>query len=485
MRRGTVIFPWSWRNGRNAAKILPVLAVLALLGCAGKKSQVELIRERGAIQVVTLAGPMTYQRNEQEVERGLEYELLRLFARSLGVGIKLSLAGGREEVAGLLAAGKADLAAAGLTRTFRPGDPLSYGPGFQWVTRQVVYRYGYIRPSTLADIPPHKLHIARHALSPEDLERLRFHYPDLELVLHDDKDSLDLLEMIEYGKILYGVAGSNEVAYSRISLPELRVAFDLTRPEPLGWAVRRTPGDDSLLREIRQFHDRIRDQGQLAGLLEEVYAFADTFNYVEARSFIDRYNEVLPELKPYFESAAAEFGFDWRLLAAVSYQESHWKKAARSPTGVRGLMMLTLQTARQVGISDRLDPVLSVHGGARYLTTLVEKIPERIPEPDRIWFALASYNVGYGHLEDARILTEKNGGNPDSWADVKKALPLLSEYRWHSQTKHGHARGSEPVKFVENIRRYNAMLMHLTYSESKPELAPRLPEHVMISSPVL
>ena len=458
---------------------------MLLVGCAEKKSHLELIRERGAIQVVTRVGPTTYQRNAQEAERGLEYELVRLFAGRLGVDFKLKLADGREEIVDLLATGQADFAAAGLTRTFKPEDPLSYGPGFQWVTRQVVYRYGYIRPSSLADIPPHKLHIARHALSPEDLERLRIYYPDLELVVHDDKDSFDLLEMVEYGKILYGVAGSNEVAYSRISLPELRVAFDLTRPEPLGWAVRRAPGDDSLIREIRQFHDRIRARGQLSGLLEQVYAFADTFDYVEARSLIDRYNEVLPELKPYFESAAAEFGFDWRLLAAISYQESHWKKAARSPTGVRGLMMLTLKTARQVGISDRLDPVLSIHGGARYLTTLVQKIPERIPDPDRTWFALASYNVGFGHLEDARKLTEKNGGDPDSWADVKQTLPLLSEYRWYSQTTHGQARGSEPVKFVENIRRYNAMLMHLTYAESKPEPAPRLPEHVMISSPVL
>lgn len=485
MRRGTGIFPWSWRSGCNAAKLFSVFIVVALLGCAEKKSQVELIRERGAIHVVTQAGPMTYQRNEQEVERGLEYELLRLFAGWLGVDIKLSLAGGREEITGLLASGKADLAAAGLTRTFKPGDPLDYGPGFQWVTRQVVYRYGYIRPSSLADISPHKLHITRNALSPEDLKRLRFSYPGLELVMHDDKDSFDLLEMVEYGKILYGVAGSNEVAYARISLPELREAFDLTHPEPLGWAVRRTPGDDSLLGEIRQFHDRIRDRGQLAGLLEQVYAFADTFDYVEARSLIDRYNETLPELKPYFESAADEFGFDWRLLAAVSYQESHWKKSARSPTGVRGLMMLTLKTARQVGISDRLDPVLSIHGGARYLTTLVNKIPERIPDPDRTWFALASYNVGFGHLEDARVLTEKNGGDPDSWADVKKYLPLLADSKWYSQTTHGYARGGEPVKFVENIRRYYAMLMHLTYAESKPELAPYLPKHVMISSPVL
>ena len=502
MSRTTAIFPWCWRSGRSAANIFPVLILLALpacillSGCAEKKSQLELIQERSAIHVVTQDGPTTYQRNG-EAARGLEYELVRLFAGWLGVDVKLTLADSREEIIDRLAGGQADFAAAGLARTFNPEDPLSYGPGFQWATRQVVYRHGYIRPSSLGDISPNKLHVARHALLPEDLGRLRVHHPDLELVVHDDKNSFELLEMVEYGKILYCVAGSNEVVHARISLPELRVAFDLTHPEPLGWAVRRSPNDDSLIRKIRQFHDRIRGTGQLAGLLEQAYAFAHRFDYVEARSFIDRYNEALPELKPYFESAANEFDMDWRLLAAVSYQESHWKKSARSPTGVRGLMMLTLETAQQVGISDRLDPVLSIHGGARYLTTLVNKIPERIPEPDRTWFALASYNVGFGHLEDARVLTEKNGGDPDSWVDVKKTLPLLSQHKWYSQTRHGHARGGEPVKFVENIRKYTAMLVHLTYAEAKPAPAtvvpeapavpeiPRLPEHVISSSPVL
>ena len=491
MNRIMTIFLWSWRKEVSNVKYLPGLLVLTLSaclvlpGCAENKSHLELIRERGVIQVVTRTGPMTYQRNDAGVERGLEYELTGLFAEWLGVDFNLILADSREEIADLLSAGQADLAAAGLTRTFKPGDPLAYGPGFEWVTRQVVYRYGYIRPSSVADISPHKLHIAHQALPREEIERLRISYPDLELVVHDDKDSFDLLEMVEYGKILYGVARSNEVTYARIALPELRAAFDLTHPEPLGWAVKRSPDDDSLIKAITQFHDHIRSEDKLAGLLEQIYAFADAFDYVEARRFIDRYNDVLPEYQPYFESAGNEFGFDWRLLAAVSYQESHWKKSARSPTGVRGLMMLTLQTAKQVGITDRLDPVLSIHGGARYLTTLVDKIPERIPEPHRTWFALASYNVGFGHLEDARILTEKNGGNPDSWADVKQTLPLLSQRAWYLKTKHGQARGSEPVTFVENIRKYYAMLMHLTYAESLPEPSPPVSEQEIISSRAL
>ena len=491
MSRTTAISPWFWRKVVNAVQRAAILTGLVLpaflltLGCAEKRSQIEMIRDTGMVHVVTRSGPTTYQRNNEEGERGLEYELVRLFAGWLGVDFKLTLADSRQEITDLLVSGQADVAAAGLTRPLAPGDPLAFGPGFQWVTRQVVYRHGYIRTSSLAEIAPHRLHVTPNALTREELDQLQTFYPDLVLVMHEDKDDLELLEMIEYGEILYAVAWSNEVAYSRISLPELRVAFDLSEPEPLGWAVRQSAQDDSLIRAIRQFHDHVRSKGKLANLIEQMYVFADKFDYVEARSFIDRYNDRLQELKPYFMNAANEFGFDWRLLAAVSYQESHWKNSARSPTGVRGLMMLTRQTAQQMGISDRLDPVLSVYGGAKYLTILVDKIPDRIPDPDRTWFALASYNVGFGHLEDARVLTEKAGGDSDSWVDVKKALPLLSEHKWYSQTRYGHARGHEPVKFVENIRKYYAMLMHLTREETMAEADPQPAQDNVINFPVL
>ena len=454
-----------------------------MLGCAEKKTQLERIREQGEIRFVIKPGTAEYERNAWQEERGLQYELIKSFAAWLDVDAKLTTAEDSGQITDLLLTGQADIAASGLTRTLQPGDPLAYGPGFHWVTRQVVYRYGYIRPDSPADIAPHRLHFAKGSLTPDEIDRLRDRYPDLVLVERLDKDTHDLLEMVEDGTVVYAVAWSNEVAYSRISLPDLRVAFDLSQPEPLGWAVRRSLNDDSLIRAIREFQEDIRSNGQLAALIEQVYAFADSFDYVEARSFIDRYQARLPELRPYFMNAATEFGFDWRLLAAISYQESHWKKTARSPTGVRGLMMLTKQTAQQVGIIDRLDPVLSIYGGAKYLTTLVDKIPDRIQEPDRTWFALASYNVGFGHLEDARVITQKNGNDPDQWADVKKHLPLLTEHKWYSQTRFGHARGHEPVTFVENIRRFYAILMHLTYADNTAQPAPQTSEHLVIYSP--
>ncbi|MDZ7736481.1 MAG: membrane-bound lytic murein transglycosylase MltF [Gammaproteobacteria bacterium] len=226
---------------------------------------------------------------------------------------------------------------------------------------------------------------------------------------------------------------------------------------------------------------KLQRDGDLERLLGRYYAHVRQYNYVDAQTFLTRIAERLPEYRPYFRAAADEQGFDWRLLAAVSYQESHWDPQALSPTGVRGMMMLTQDTAARVGIDDRTDPVQSIHGGARYLREVVDKIPERIPWPDRLWFALAAYNIGYGHLEDARILTEGQGGDPDSWEDVRERLPLLSQRQWYEQTRLGYARGYEPVSFVRNVRRYYEVLVWL--DEQRNMARPAMPPQIV--SPVL
>ena len=159
-----------------------------------------------------------------------------------------------------------------------------------------------------------------------------------------------------------------------------------------------------------------------------------------------------------FVEAAQRYQLDWRLLAAMSYQESYWNPRAVSPTGVRGIMMLTEATARQLGVPDRMDVRQSVHGGGAYLRTLIDRLPADIPEPDRTWMALASYNVGYNHLEDARILTQKQGADPNKWNDLKERLPLLAKAAWYTKTKHGYARGYEPVQLVNRIRTYYEVL---------------------------
>lgn len=203
----------------------------------------------------------------------------------------------------------------------------------------------------------------------------------------------------------------------------------------------------------------------MARLEEKYLGHVGTFDYVDTRTFLRAIDSTLPDIKPLFEKYAASM--DWRLLAAISYQESHWNPQATSPTGVRGMMMLTRNTADSLDVNDRLDPEQSIRGGSEYLQRMMEKVPDTIPDDERIWFALAAYNMGYAHMLDVRKLTAKQGGNPDSWADVKLRLPMLSQKRYYAQTTYGYARGHEAYNYVENIRKYQISLVGYLQEQDK------------------
>ncbi len=201
-----------------------------------------------------------------------------------------------------------------------------------------------------------------------------------------------------------------------------------------------------------EFFGNLKQSGSLASLEEKYIGHVGTFDYVDTRAFLRALDTRLPKWMPLFQKYSEEF--DWRLIAALAYQESHWNPSAKSPTGVRGMMMLTLPTARSVDVTNRLNPEQSVRGGVEYLRRMMERIPDSIPDHEKIWFALASYNVGYGHMMDARRLTKLQGGSPDAWADVKDRLPQLRQKKYFAQTRYGYARGDEALSYVENIRRY-------------------------------
>ena len=180
-----------------------------------------------------------------------------------------------------------------------------------------------------------------------------------------------------------------------------------------------------------------------------------------------RVSSRLPDYQEMFQEVAQKYGLEWQLLAAIAYQESHWDHKATSPTGVRGLMMLTLPTAKEMGVKNRLDPRQSLDGGTRYFLQTKSRIPDDISEPDRTWFAMAGYNIGLGHLEDARVLTERAGRNPHLWNDVKEFLPLLQQKKYYSTVKYGYARGYEPVSYVRNVRHFRTILNWHTLDEKR------------------
>lgn len=444
------------RRRSNHHILLLLLLSLLLSACGVGKNELDRVKSEGQLVVLTRNSGTTYYEGPYG-PTGLEYDLAKGFADELGVELKMVVENNVSEVLEQLQDYDADFAAAGLTATRNRQAWARFTPPYQHITQQLVYRLGGNRPESLEKLNG-TLEITSRSSHEEQLRKLKYQYPDLTWQVNKDVESEELLTMVSEEQLDYTVADSNEVAINQRYYPELRVAFNITEPEPLAWAFPRMQ-DDSLFRAASDYITRIKQNGELAKLIDRYYGHLTKFDYVSTVIYMQHIETLLPKYRKLFEHAAKEFNLDWRLLAATAYQESHWDPDAVSPTGVRGLMMLTKETAREIGVDKRTDPAQSIRGGALYLSQLMEKFPPRIQEPDRSWLALAAYNVGYGHLEDARIITQKRGGNPDIWKDVRENLPLLRKRNWYRNTRHGYARGHEPVIYVENIRRYFDLLV--------------------------
>jgi membrane-bound lytic murein transglycosylase F len=445
-----------------------MIRVLALLfiavfaaSCAKPPAKtLPTVRQSHELVVVTYNNPGTYFVNGNNEYAGLEYDLVKLFAEQLGpdVKVKFLVVDGVDEVIPALLKGKAHFAAAGLGVSHTRSHLVRFGPVYQHVQPQVVVnREKTESPKKLSDLVGKTLEVSTGSSAAERLSELLLQLPGLhwDEIHHAGAD--ELMEKVADGELDATIANSHLVAMVQNYYPNLTVGFDFGLPEDLAWAFPKN-GEEWLYQDAQAFFAKIQKDGTLRNLLDRYYGHTERLNTMDVTNFLVRARTVLPDFLTSFKLAQEISTLDWRLLAALSYQESHWDTYSTSPTNVRGIMMLTEDTADKMGVSNRLDPKQSIPAGARYLQLMKDNIPERIPEPDRTWLALAAYNVGIAHLEDARVLAQKLKLNPDSWADVKKALPLLNKAEHYSSLKYGFARGGAAVIFVESIRTYYQIL---------------------------
>ncbi|MCU1719587.1 membrane-bound lytic murein transglycosylase MltF [Pseudomonas sp. 5P_3.1_Bac2] len=457
------MFAQSVFRTRCAGWLSAIGILLLLSGCAEetKPSTLERIQAEGTLRVITRNSPATYF-EDRNGETGFEYELVKRFAEDLGLKLEIQTADSLDDLFSSLK--KPDgpvLAAAGLVSTPGRSQSALFSDEYLQVTPQVIYRNGQRRPTGPEDLIGKRILVLKGSSHAEQLAALKLQYPELNYEESAAVEVVDLLRMVDEGQIDITLVDSNELAMNQVYFPNVRVGFDIGEAQKLAWAV--APGEDhSLLDEVNAFLKRAKDNGSLQRLKDRYYGHVDVLGYVGAYTFAQHLQQRLPRYEKFFRDAAQAHKIDWRLLAAIGYQESLWQPGATSKTGVRGLMMLTLRTAQAMGVSNRLDPKQSIVGGAKYIVYMKEQLPESIQEPDRTWFALAAYNVGSGHLEDARKLTKAEGLNPDKWLDVQKILPRLAQKQWFSKTRYGYARGGEPVHFVRNIRRYYDILTWVT-----------------------
>jgi len=449
------------RAGRPA--LLVLLLLPTLFSCSlFEHNKLRSIKSAGELVVLTRTSPTTYY-DTPEGPAGFEYDLVKSFADYLGVKVRIIVADKFSDIIPRLANGDADMAAAGITVTDARSKLVMFGPPYQEIREQVVYRLGTQRPASGKDLVGRQIEVQSGTSYVDRLNELKQQYTDLKWI-ETDKDTEELLQQVWEGLLELSIADSNIVAVNRQYFPELQVAFSFPQPESLAWAFPLSE-DKSLYNAAVKFLEKSRESGELAQLIDRYYGPASHSNFINLSVFKVRVRSRLPQYQLMYEKAGESYNLDWRLLAAVGYQESYWDPTATSPTGVRGIMMLTQETADQVGIGDRLDAAQSIDGGTRYLQSLIERMPTGITEPDRTWMALAAYNIGINHLEDARIITQKQGKDPNKWNDVKKYLPLLAEKAWYKKTKYGFARGLEPVLFVNGVRTYYDVLVKLDEEE--------------------
>jgi membrane-bound lytic murein transglycosylase F len=433
-----------------------------------RMSDLERVINRGELVMLTLPGATTYF-EDGHGKNGFEYLLAKEFADSLGVDLvvrpKLTLPSLLYSIGGP----QGDFAAANLVITPKRKKSYIFSVPYDQVIQQLIYKAGNTRPKTLSELNDELVIIAGSSHS-EQLHNLRKKIPDLKWSEEKDAEMGEMIRKVHSGEIAYTVADSLAYVANRHIYSNARSAFDISPPQPIAWAFP-NHSDGSLLAAANDFLEDYTNSGQLASLKQQLFAHTENFSAGGSKHLGKLVAERLPEFESDFRAAADKFGVDWHLIAAIAYQESHWNPKARSPTGVRGLMMLTLETAKEMNVSNRLDPLQSLEGGVAYFLKLKARLPKRIIDPDRTLFALAAYNVGFGHLEDARVLTARHGKNPDLWADVREHLPLLSKKKYYSTLKYGYARGNEPVIYVDNIRYYKSYLqLHTMTQQNDSEI---------------
>ncbi|MFM1570622.1 MAG: membrane-bound lytic murein transglycosylase MltF [Porticoccaceae bacterium] len=467
------------RRIRNRAVLVVLaLAIIFYFSSSQQITDLERVQEKGELVMLTVPGSTTYFEDGRG-RNGFDYLVAKAFAESLGVELRVQSKLSLRNLLAAVGGPQGDFAAANLVRTEKRSQSLRFSDPYLEVTQQLLYRRGTPKPKSLSDIDGELVVITSSSHS-EQLKRLSVDIPEFSWREQDQIEMGDLIRMVHAGEIDYTVVDSIAYLVNRHIYPNAGLAMDISTPQMVSWAFP-SHEDGSLLNAANEFLTNYTSSGQMERLKEQLLAQSNNFSVADSKRLGQLVAKRLPTYELLFRQTAAKNDLNWHLLAAVAYQESHWDPKAKSPTGVRGLMMLTLDTAKEMGVSNRLDGNQSIKGGAAYLAKLRARLPDRITEPDRTLLALGAYNVGFGHLEDARILTQRGGKNPDLWKDVRQYLPLLSKKQFYSTLKHGYARGAEPVLYVDNIQYYRNYLelysLHLkdlpsektTDSESQPE----------------
>jgi membrane-bound lytic murein transglycosylase F len=455
-----------------------LLSLLILVGCIQQtqlahQDNLDVLQtavERGRLRVATRYDVEALLTDEHS-EAGLEHELLSAFATDLGIEIEYVTVASTSDLYAALEHGLADMAATAIDESHYQRSGFRHSTPHMALEQHVLYRHGTQRPNDTEDLLQRRVMVKANTRAAELLAAEQQRLGSLRWMESTESDTFDILSKIAAGEINYAVIKSTDFFLHQGLFPLVEVAFNLGPSEQSVWLMREGRLDDSLYARTQQFMGAFAATGELELLHERLVGYVPDFNRRTVRTFARRAKKELQGLESTLRKVGEQENIDWLLLAAISYQESHWDPDSVSRTGVKGMMMLTHAAASEVGVSDRTDMLQSLRGGARYFNRLLSRLPDEIIEPDRTLFALAAYNAGYGHIQDARKIAEMRGFDPNRWSDVEQQLPLLTRKEWYSKTLYGYSRGYETVGYVRNIRQYHRFLQYRTGNDNSIQLA--------------
>lgn len=435
-------------------------------------SNLDKIKAKKRLDVIILNSPTVYYIGPDK-EMGFEYELLSSYAKEIGVDLNLSVVNTVDEALEMSKKGIGDITAAGLSITKAREKEFMFGPKYFMVQEQMICHKDMYKqknfPKDMEDLTGLNVVVGKSTSYEQTLKSLEENYPEMKISYDAELSTQQLLEMVWKKEIDCTVSDSNIFAINQRYYPELSMAFVVSERKQLAWIL---PTDDkSLKNDLYKWINRCEQAGKMAELRDFYYSYLNIFDYYDTKVFHKRMKSRLPKYEKHFKKAAEKYDIPWVLLAAQSYQESHWNANAKSHTGVRGMMMLTQTTAKHLGINNRMDPKQSIYGGAKYISQIEKRFGDEVKGMNRMAFALAAYNVGMGHLHDAQTLARRMNKNPNSWRDIKTVLPLLSQKKYYKQLKYGYARGTEPVRYVSAIRQYADIIYQI--EETGAELVRR------------
>ena len=444
------------------------------------------IRERGSLVVLAPYNSTTYFIYQGE-PLGYEYEMLRAFAKDIGVPLKMVVVADPKSIFPLLNSGDGDIAAGRLvppnepTAALQDQSPVAFTRALYRTQPALVQQQQgpeaagegadkALEPGPADPLPEVDLN-TRLVSRPAQLAGRTVNLPEKSeykrtLVELSDEISGDihvvevggkiqdeaLAQKVARGEVQFTVMQENLANLKEAEFRNLKVRPILGQSHSVSWAVRKNSPE--LMNELNRWIEE-KKNGQFFDSLYQRY-FIDRRRHLERvqSEYLTSKTGKLCEFDPLIKQYAAELNWDWRLLASQAFQESRFKPAARSWAGATGLLQLMPATAREFGVTNALDPADNVQGAVKFLKWLQRYWEKRIPEEnERLKFILASYNTGAGHVEDAQRLTEKYGGDPKKWDDVAYWLLQKSTQQYSSDpvVKFGFCRGLEPVNYVTNI----------------------------------